>query len=337
MKNPWKRYSKINPQRNDGNRQICNTVFHALISASFTGAEYKIILAIIDKTWGFGKNNDSISISQFAEMTNLSERTVQRTLKKLHGLRVVYLTPFGRRVTTGSPLNKYSFNKHYDTWKVEGCQIAQGCQVDHPPKTAKGDIQVLERVTQVTPTKETITKETITKEKELTSFSKNKNEEQSEQDQLENFYPTKRKRKLRGKWLETFLQFWEAFDYKSGKAEAADAWLDILGLKPSMVEQIIIAAKVEAQRRPAIRAKGNTPKMAQGWLSGRRWEDEETSHIDQEQIKPRSVRDIKDLDQIRMAQYLNKKRKKQNEGTDINDGTRSAHGNERQLPEPSSV
>ena len=39
----------------------------------------------------------------------------------------------------------------------------QGCQVDHPPKAAKGDIQVLERVTQMTPTKETITKETIIK------------------------------------------------------------------------------------------------------------------------------------------------------------------------------
>jgi len=164
MKNPWKRYSKINPQRESGNRQICNEIFHALMSGSFTGAEYKIILALIDKTWGFKKTTDAISVAQFSKMTNLSKRTVQRTLKKLNALRVVYMSPSTIRASTGSPLNNYSLNKHYDTWRVEGCQIVQGCQLGHPSKTDKGDIQGQTRVTQMTPTKETSTKETSTKE-----------------------------------------------------------------------------------------------------------------------------------------------------------------------------
>ena len=85
---------------------------------------------------------------------------------------------------------------------------------------------------------------------------------------------TKKKKNLTGKRLETFLLFWEAFDYKKGKAEAADAWIDIERLTMTVVEKIVSAAKSEAAIRSGLIAEGKTPKMAQGWLSGRRWEDE---------------------------------------------------------------
>ena len=101
---------------------------------------------------------------------------------------------------------------------------------------------------------------------------------------------TRKKKKLTGKRLETFLQFWEAFGYKQGKAEAADAWLEIPQLTESIVFQIIAAAAREARNRPALVAAGKTPKMAQGWLSGRRWEDEavkiETSETQQSSMSP---------------------------------------------------
>jgi len=89
-----------------------------------------------------------------------------------------------------------------------------------------------------------------------------------------NFYITKKKQKLKGKRLETFNMFWDAFDYKFGKAEAADFWIDIPQLTDSLVFKIIEAAKKEAKVRPGIIEKGKTPKMAQGWLSAKRWEDE---------------------------------------------------------------
>jgi len=91
------------------------------------------------------------------------------------------------------------------------------------------------------------------------------------------FFLTQKKRKLSGKRLETFNRFWEAFNLKKGKAEAADAWLDIPTLTDAMVEKIIDAAKKEAELRKNVIAQGKTPKWAQGWLSGRRWEDEEYS------------------------------------------------------------
>lgn len=89
----------------------------------------------------------------------------------------------------------------------------------------------------------------------------------------EEFYLTRRKRKLTGKRLETFDRFWKTFAYPKGKAEAADAWLDIPSLTVAMVDEICAAAAKEAENRESIIRSGKTPKYAQGWITGRRWED----------------------------------------------------------------
>ena len=104
MKNPWKRYSKINPQRENGTRQIHNDVFHALVSGKFTGAEYKIILAVIDKTWGYNKTEAAISIKDFSEMTSLSIRSVKLAVKHLRFSRVIYSSPIDIRGTSIAPI-----------------------------------------------------------------------------------------------------------------------------------------------------------------------------------------------------------------------------------------
>lgn len=91
--------------------------------------------------------------------------------------------------------------------------------------------------------------------------------------QGEECYLTHAKRPLKGLRLETFNRFWQAFAYARGKAEAADAWLDIPGYSEALAIRIIAAAEREAAGRPDLVAAGRTPKMAQGWLSGRRWED----------------------------------------------------------------
>jgi len=88
------------------------------------------------------------------------------------------------------------------------------------------------------------------------------------------FYLTKKQRKLTGRKLEAFNVFWQKFNYQKGKAEAADAWIDIAGLSPKICTQINAAAEIEASKRPDLIQAGKTPKMAQGWLSARRWEDE---------------------------------------------------------------
>lgn len=86
----------------------------------------------------------------------------------------------------------------------------------------------------------------------------------------------KRKR-LEGKRKQSFETFWETFAYKKGRAEAIDAWAAIPQLTDALMEQILAAARKEAERRQEIVSAGRTPIYAQGWISGRRWEDEELS------------------------------------------------------------
>ncbi len=118
MTNPWKKLSKINPQRESGNRQIQNRVYQALIRADVRYSQYKICLFVIDKAWGFNKNFDVISGGQFKEATGLSERMIRKTAKALREKRIIYFEP-SKRVHCGSPFNQYLFNKHYDTWLVD--------------------------------------------------------------------------------------------------------------------------------------------------------------------------------------------------------------------------
>lgn len=86
-------------------------------------------------------------------------------------------------------------------------------------------------------------------------------------------YRTAGNRQLTGQALTWFTSVWDAFGYKRGKAEAADAFLDIKGMSDSLVSVICRAAQQEAARRPDLVARGKTPKMLTGWLSGRRWEN----------------------------------------------------------------
>jgi len=72
----------------------------------------------------------------------------------------------------------------------------------------------------------------------------------------------------------SFDAFWAAFADKRGKEEALKVWKRI---KPSadLAEQITAAAERYAAYRAAVLLpQGRTPKMAQGWLSGERWNDE---------------------------------------------------------------
>ena len=90
MTNPWKKLSKINPQRESGNRQISNGVYQALIRADLSASEYKICLFVIDKTWGFNKPFDTISTAQFQEASGLSERMVRKASQDLKRKRIIY-------------------------------------------------------------------------------------------------------------------------------------------------------------------------------------------------------------------------------------------------------
>jgi len=93
-----------------------------------------------------------------------------------------------------------------------------------------------------------------------------------------NFYVGKIGKKevvLKGELLDAFNRFWLAFNLQKGKAEAAGAWY-LLNPNEDLIPTIIEAATIEAEERVSLVARGKSPKWAQGWLNGKRWEDEQS-------------------------------------------------------------
>lgn len=124
------------------------------------------------------------------------------------------------------------------------------------------------------------------KEKELSQEKENKlfleYKNVLDKDSKGIYLETKKNKRLKGKILEAFFLFWEAFGYKHGLRAAADAWLKIKWpedrtSKNKVFADIVKSAREENDGRDEKTARGSTPKMAEGWITARRWEDEETN------------------------------------------------------------
>ena len=71
----------------------------------------------------------------------------------------------------------------------------------------------------------------------------------------------------------SFEEFWNIFGYKSGRKQAEQSWNKI-NLDDILYSKILSSAKKECDRRPGMKADNKTPKMAQGWLTDERWDDD---------------------------------------------------------------
>ena len=114
--NPYKTRSKVNPQREKGDRRIANDVFVALIKAPISASEYKVCLHVINMTWGWGKHAQPISVAEFIVATELSDSGVHKAIVGLLEKRIIFAGP-SKEIVRGSPINAYGFNKHFDTWR----------------------------------------------------------------------------------------------------------------------------------------------------------------------------------------------------------------------------
>ena len=98
----------MNPQTEDGHTRIANTLFEAAIRAPLSIRQLKVFMAIIRKTYGFGKKMDRISNGQLAEITGIDEAHVCRTKNQLIAMNMV--------LRSGSSHGPIGPNKHYDKW-----------------------------------------------------------------------------------------------------------------------------------------------------------------------------------------------------------------------------
>lgn len=110
------------PQVEDGFTKIANELLDAIIRSPFSKRQYKVLLHLIRKTYGFGKKSDDMTVTQIANATGLTRPHASGTLHELIELNTV-LKRDGRH---GYVL---TLNKNYRQW---GCP-----ETGHRPKTGR--------------------------------------------------------------------------------------------------------------------------------------------------------------------------------------------------------
>lgn len=79
-----------NPQLEDGYTRIANELLEAICKFPFNGSQFRILLFLIRKTYGWHKTTDKIAYSQWVKGTGLNIRTIRRELKNLKEMNVFY-------------------------------------------------------------------------------------------------------------------------------------------------------------------------------------------------------------------------------------------------------
>lgn len=98
-----------NPQLEEGFTPIANSIMEALARTQLSGYEWRVLLFLLRKTYGWSKKSDIISLGQFVDGTGLDRRHVARTLKHLIEKRMC------AKLGT-SKVSTYTFNKHFGEW-----------------------------------------------------------------------------------------------------------------------------------------------------------------------------------------------------------------------------
>ncbi|MDC9607185.1 replication protein [Xenorhabdus griffiniae] len=75
----------------DGFTRIANELLESIASSDLTARQLKVMLAIIRKTYGFGKKSDRIADSQVAEITGLSRQNVNKAKNELISMRFLII------------------------------------------------------------------------------------------------------------------------------------------------------------------------------------------------------------------------------------------------------
>ncbi len=124
MDNPHSIYTWCDPTTWKSFRMIPTEPYQKLLHMRLTGAEFQIVLAIIDRTLGFrGRKSAFISYGLFQRLTGLSRPSVNIAIKSLEVKKIIVVNREARR-------NEYMWNQYWDTWKGNERNTTSSC--DNP-------------------------------------------------------------------------------------------------------------------------------------------------------------------------------------------------------------
>ncbi len=139
------------PLTENGHVRIANELFDAILAFGFSKRQLTVLLAVLRKTYGYGKKTDDMTVQQLADLTSIPRQHVSTTLSELHTINAVLKQD-----------GKYGYvlgiNKNYRGWRPS--------QNGTCPKTGRrpsqnGTLTVPKRDTQKTLSKDTINRHTL--------------------------------------------------------------------------------------------------------------------------------------------------------------------------------
>ncbi len=97
------------PQAEDGHTDIANEIIEHLASVYLSGSEFRVVMVVFRKTYGWNKSEDAIPLTQFQALTGLPRWTVWNAIEGLVSKRLLVRKSLPR----GSI---YRFNKDWEIW-----------------------------------------------------------------------------------------------------------------------------------------------------------------------------------------------------------------------------
>lgn len=93
----------------DGYCRVANQIMDMMCQADLSGAQYRVLNAIVRSTYGYNKKMDRVTNTYLAELTGLAERTIISALTALEQRQIIFLNKSGM-------MKSVSINKTVSDW-----------------------------------------------------------------------------------------------------------------------------------------------------------------------------------------------------------------------------
>ncbi|MDE9557935.1 replication protein [Xenorhabdus bovienii] len=235
----------------DGYTRIANELLESIASSDLTARQLKVMLAIIRKTYGFGKKTDRVADSQIAGITGLSRQNVNKAKNELILMNFLILDG-----------NKIGVNKNISCWVNQSRDSVSNLKTKNVSNLETEDVSNPETHKRNTLKKKENKDKNILPE-QVQAECKNPPPEPAKQDQIQSAFET---------------IFWCAGMRKVGKPKALSsfksqfkAWRKETGGTPEQFAEFLAA---DIRLRLQVKIFGFENLHPTTYLNGQRWTDE---------------------------------------------------------------
>ena len=225
-------------QKEYGFTPIAHDIIEALAARVISPDEWRVLMVVFRKTYGWDKKQDWIPLSQFVEITGMGKPHICRALKKLLQRNIIARSGNGVAQTGNASTQVYGIQKDFDKWEGllpkqatlkrcpnRQCVVAQTGNASLPDQAPSIDTTSIE----------------------TTSIEKHS--------------------------CAKFKLFWNAYPKKKSKGQAEKAFEKI---KPDaqLLEKMISSIEESKRSEDWMKQGGQFIPYPATWLNAKGWEDE---------------------------------------------------------------